>query len=181
MKQMAGIPHQAHSVDEDNPGMGPYDAPDDEEEDNFDMPDGATPTAPQASQTANNNQTGTIDGKPASYADAMAKFRDMVTGMGFDGSSPEAMQKSIQSKLGGMMKGMNIPGMGDNGQLDPQAMMKGIMSKMPQGQMPGDTGNIDPNAMMQQIMGKMPKQGMNMPGMNETDELASWLKIAGIK
>jgi hypothetical protein len=161
----------------------------------------------------------------------MAKFRDMVTGMGFDGSSPEAMQKSIQGKLGSMMKGVNMPGMGDNGQLDPQAMMKDIMSKMPparpgQGQMPGSMGSIDPNAMMQQIMSKMPKPGMTQgtasspsddmdfkpgnqsnllqvdnpeyvarraaalqkPGavvghttMESNNELASWLKIAGIK
>jgi hypothetical protein len=139
MKQMAGIP-QPHGTNE-GPEDGDFDMPDetDSEDDNFDMPGMPTPTAPQAGQTASNNQTGTIDGKPANYADAMAKFRNMVTGMGFDGSSPEAMQKSIQSKLGGMMKGMNVPGIGDDGQIDPQAMMKSIMSKMP-------------------------KQGMNMPG-----------------
>jgi hypothetical protein len=184
MKQMAGLPHQAHSVDEDNPSMGPYDDSDEgDEEGDLEVPDETNASVPQAGQTSSNNQTGTIDGKPASYADAMAKFRDMVTGMGFDGSSPEAMQKSIQSKLGGMMKGMNMPGIGDDGQFDPRAMMKGIQSKMPQGNMelPGGAGNIDPNAMMQQIMSKMPKQGMTIPGMNESDELASWLKIAGIK
>jgi hypothetical protein len=139
MKQMAGIP-QPHGTNE-GPEDGDFDMPDetDSEDDNFDMPGVTTPTAPQAGQTASNNQTGTIDGKPANYADAMAKFRNMVTGMGFDGSSPEAMQKSIQGKLGSMMKGMNMPGMGADGQLDPQAMMKSIMSKMP-------------------------KQGMNMPG-----------------
>lgn len=224
MKQMAGI-SQTHGTNE-GPEDGDFDMSDetDPEDDNFDMP--GMPTAPQPGQTSNNNQTGTIDGKPANYADAMAKFRNMVTGMGFDGSSPEAMQKSIQGKLGGMMKGMNMPGMDADGQLDPQAMMKGIMSKMPQGQgqMPGGMGNIDPNAMMQQIMGKMPKQGMTQsntssddmgfkpanqsnllqvdnpeyvarraaalkkPGavvgqttMESNNELASWLKIAGIK
>lgn len=224
MKQMAGIP-QPHGTNE-GPEDGNFDMSDetDPEDDNFEEPVAVNPTAPQASSS--NNQTGTIDGKPANYADAMAKFRNMVTGMGFDGSSPEAMQKSIQGKLGSMMKGMNMPGMGADGQLDPQAMMKGIMSKMPQGQgqMPGGMGNIDPNAMMQQIMGKMPKQGMTQsntssddmdfkpgnqsnllqvdnpeyvarraaalkkPGavvghttMESSDELASWLKIAGIK
>ena len=231
MKQMAGLPHQAHSMDEDNPSMGPYDASDDEdgEDGNFEVPDEDPKwTVPdEASQTSSNNQTGTIDGKPANYADAMAKFRDMVTGMGFDGSSPEAMQKSIQGKLGGMMKGMNVPGMGTNGQFDPQAMMKGIQGKLPQGkvELPGGMGNLDPNAMMQQIMSKMPKQGMTQgntssddimdfkpgnqsnllqvdnpeyvarraaalkkPGavvghttMESNNELASWLKIAGIK
>jgi hypothetical protein len=110
----------------------------------------------------------------------MSKFRDIAGGMGFDGSSPEAMQKSIQGKLGGMMKGMNIPGMGADGQMDPQAMMKGVMDKVPQGQnkidIPGFNGSIDPQAMMKGIMSKM-------PGMQEgTDpELAAMLKIAGLR
>jgi hypothetical protein len=125
-----------------------------------DQPNPAAPAPTAAAQpatnTQSNNQTGTIDGKPASYDDAMSKFRDIAGGMGFDGSSPEAMQKSIQGKLGGMMKGMNIPGMGDNGQMDPQAMMKGIMSKLPQGQMPGMQEGTDP-------------------------ELAAMLKIAGLR
>ena len=165
----------------------------------------ATPT--QSSQTSSNNQTGTIDGKPASHADAMAKFRDIASGMklklpGMDGqdgpdldfSDPSKMGSQIQSHVGNMMKGMQ--------------------GKMPQGkvELPGGMGNLDPNAMMQQLMNKMPKQGMtqsntssgtvngqpadfdsamgkfkdmsngmNMPSMNENDELASWLKIAGIR
>lgn len=156
MKQMAGI-SQPHGTNE-GPEDGNFEVPDEGEEDgNFEIPD-------ETNQTSSNNQTGTIDGKSANYADAMAKFRNMVTGMGFDGSSPEAMQKSIQGKLGGMMKGMNVPGMGNNGQFDPQAMMKGIQGKMPQGKMelPGGMGNLDPNAMMQQIMGKM--NGPTSPG-----------------
>jgi hypothetical protein len=118
-----------------------------------DQPNQAT----QQQSTKSSNQTGTIDGKPASYDDAMAKFRNIAGGMGFDGSSPEAMQKSIQGKLGGMMKGMNMPGMGDNGQLDPQAMMKGIMDKMP--------------------------KGTTMPGFQESadSDLAAMLKIAGLR
>ena len=111
------------------------------------QPNQAAPTpatnSPMPTSTQSNNQTGTVNGKPASYDDAMSKFRDIAGGMGFDGSSPEAMQKSIQGKLGGMMKGMNIPGMGDNGQMDPQAMMKGIMDKMPKGQMPGFQESTD--------------------------------------
>jgi len=119
-----------------------------------------TAAAQPATNTQSNNQTGTIDGKPASYDDAMAKFRDIAGGMGFDGSSPEAMQKSIQGKLGGMMKG--------------------AMDKIPQGQnkidIPGFNGSIDPQAMMKGIMSKM-------PGMQEgTDpELAAMLKIAGLR
>ena len=146
-----------------------------------DQPNQAAPTSTQnTTSTQSNNQTGTVNGKPASYDDAMSKFRDIAGGMGFDGSSPEAMQKSIQGKLGGMMKGMNIPGMGADGQMDPQAMMKGVMDKVPQGQnkidIPGFNGSIDPQAMMKGIMSKM-------PGMQEgTDpELAAMLKIAGLR
>jgi hypothetical protein len=219
MKQMAGI-SQTHGTNE-GPEDGDFDMSDetDPEDDNFDMP--GMPTAPQPGQTSNNNQTGTIDGKPANYADAMAKFRNMVTGMGFDGSSPEAMQKSIQGKLGGMMKGMNMPGMGADGQLDPQAMMKSIMSKMPKQGMnmpgapsnkalpgaPGNLGDLEIGSVApKNDMGFKPANQSNLlqvdnpeyvarraaalkkPGavvgqttMESNNELASWLKIAGIK
>ena len=91
--------------------------------------------AGNGTSTKSSSQTGTIDGKPASYDDAMAKFKDIAGGMGFDGSSPDAMHKSIQDKLGGMMQGiqdklpnqnMQVPG----GQLNPSDMMKQIMSKI---------------------------------------------------
>ena len=36
--KLAGVPHQAHAVAEDNPGMGPYDAPDDSDSDESDNP-----------------------------------------------------------------------------------------------------------------------------------------------
>lgn len=134
-----------------------------------DQPNQAAQTPAQApTSTQSSNQTGTVNGKPASYDDAMSKFRDIAGGMGFDGSSPEAMQKSIQGKLGGMMKGVmdkmpqapqgqqkiDIPGF--SGSMDPQAMMKGIMDKMPKGQMPGFQEGTDP-------------------------ELAAMLKIAGLR
>ena len=125
------------------------------------QPNQAAQTPAQApTSTQSSNQTGTVNGKPASYDDAMSKFRDIAGGMGFDGSSPEAMQKSIQGKLGGMMKG--------------------VMDKVPQGQqkidIPGFNGSVDPQAMMKGIMGKM-------PGFQEgTDpELAAMLKIAGLR
>jgi len=108
----------------------------------------------QAGHTS--NQTGTIDGQPASHADAMAKFRDIAKGMkfkmpgadgqdmDFDFSDPDKMGSQIQSHVGNMMKGM--------------------MDKMPQGQqkldMPGFSGSMDPQAMMKGIMDKMPKSGM---------------------
>ena len=183
-------------------------------------PKDAAPIAPaQTSQSSTSNQTGTIDGKPSSHADAMAKFRDIAKGMklklpGMDGqdgpdldfSDPSKMGSQIQSHVGNMMKGMQ--------------------GKMPQGkvELPGGMGNLDPNAMMQQLMSKMPKTGMpqgntsssdmefkpgnqsnllqvdnpeyvakraaalQKPGavvghttMESNNELASWLKIAGIK
>jgi hypothetical protein len=126
-------------------------------------------------KTANTTGQGTIDGQPASHADAMAKFRDMAKGMklklpgadgqdmDFDFSDPDKMGSQLQSHVGNMMKGM--------------------MGKMPQGQqkfdMPGFSGNMDPQAMMKGIMDKMPK-GSNMPAM-ESSELTAMLKIAGLR
>ena len=135
---------------------------------------------PDAQVTRNSTSSGTIDGKPASYDDAMAKFKGIGSqvgknlGMGdIDFSNPQAatngMMKGIQDKLGSMTKNMpnqnvQFPG----GQMNPQDMMKGIMSKMPQ----GASGMPDVNNMM---------KGMNMPGMNEDAELTAMLKIAGLR
>ena len=118
---------------------------------------------------------GTIDGQPASHADAMAKFRDIAKGMklkipgangqdmDFDFGDPDKMGSQIQSHVGNLMKGM--------------------MDKVPQGQqkldMPGFSGSMDPQAMMKGIMDKMPKGG-NMPAM-ESAELTAMLKIAGLR
>jgi hypothetical protein len=118
---------------------------------------------------------GTIDGQPASHADAMAKFRDIAKGMklkipgadgqdmDFDFGDPDKMGSQIQSHVGNLMKGM--------------------MDKVPQGQqkldMPGFSGSMDPQAMMKGIMDKMPKGG-NMPAM-ESSELTAMLKIAGLR
>jgi hypothetical protein len=105
-------------------------------------------------KTANTTGQGTIDGQPASHADAMAKFRDIAKGMkfkmpgadgqdmDFDFSDPDKMGSQLQSHVGNMMKGMmnkmpqgqqklDMPGF--SGSMDPQAMMKGMMDKMPQG------------------------------------------------
>ena len=105
-------------------------------------------------KSANTTGQGTIDGQPASHADAMAKFRDIAKGMkfkmpgadgqdmDFDFSDPDKMGSQIQSHVGNMMKGMmnkmpqgqqklDMPGF--SGSMDPQAMMKGMMDKMPQG------------------------------------------------
>ena len=105
-------------------------------------------------KNANTTGQGTIDGQPASHADAMAKFRDIAKGMklklpgadgqdmDFDFSDPDKMGSQLQSHVGNMMKGM--------------------MDKMPQGQqkldMPGFSGSMDPQAMMKSMMDKMPNQ-----------------------
>jgi len=109
---------------------------------------------PNAKITRSNTSSGTINGKPASYDDAMSKFKGMAGGMGFDASGDDpvgGMMKGIQGKMGGMM---------------------GKMPQMPQGQgMPGGMGN--PQDMMKGMMGKF--------GMQESDELSNILKIAGVK
>ncbi len=135
----------------------------------------SAPAIANNSATGTTNQTGTIDGQPASHADAMAKFRDIAKGMklkmpgvngqdmDFDFSDPDKMGSQIQSHVGNLMKGM--------------------MDKVPQGQqkldMPGFSGSMDPQAMMKGIMDKMPKGG-NMPAM-ESSELTAMLKIAGLR
>ena len=81
-----------------------------------------------------NTSSGTIDGKSASYDDAMAKAK----GMGL----PD---------MGGMMKGMS-GGMPDMG-----GMMKGMTGGMP-GKMPQgapNMGQMNPTDMMKDIMGKI--------------------------
>ena len=132
-------------------------------------------TTTNNTSTSTNNQTGTIDGQPASHTDAMAKFRDIAKGiklkmpgangqdMDFDFSDPDKMGSQIQSHVGNLMKGM--------------------MGNVPQGQqkldMPGFSGSMDPHAMMKGIMDKMPKGG-TMPTM-ESSELTAMLKIAGLR
>jgi hypothetical protein len=68
---------------------------------------------PADNMKSNRTSSGTIDGKPASYDDAMSKFRGMAGGMGFDASGDDpvgGMYKGIQGKFGDMMKGMNMSG-----------------------------------------------------------------------
>jgi len=136
---------------------------------------------PDAKVTRNNTSSGTINGKSASYDDAMGKFKDMAGGMGFDASGDDpmgGMMKGLQGKMSGMMgkmpQGQSTPGSMGN----PQDMMKGMMGKM-QGQMPNQNvkfpgGQMNPQDMMKGMMGQF-------GGMNETDELSNILKIAGVK
>ena len=86
---------------------------------------------PDAKITRSNTSTGTIDGKPASYDDAMGKFKGMAGNMGFDADGDDpigGMMKGIQDKAGGMMK--NMPAQAPGAQMNPQDMMKQIMGKI---------------------------------------------------
>jgi len=78
-----------------------------------------------------NTQTGTINGKDASYDDAMNQFRAMAKGMGMggdDGDDPiGGMMKGIQGKVGSMG---NMGASSANQQMNPTDMMKDIMSRI---------------------------------------------------
>ena len=69
---------------------------------------------PAGNMKTTRTSSGTIDGKPASYDDAMSKFKGMAGNMGFDASGDDpvgGMYKGIQGKFGDMMKGMKMPNM----------------------------------------------------------------------
>jgi len=93
---------------------------------------------PNTKFTQTNTSSGTINGKPASYNDAMAQAKGMnlkLPAMGaddtetdFDPSDPQGMMGKMQGKMGGIMKGLgNNPAMGQQSQTD---TMKDIMSKI---------------------------------------------------
>ena len=96
---------------------------------------------PGAKVSQSNTSTGTINGKSASYDDAMAhakgmnmklpKFGDDDTEDDIDFSNPQAMFQKMQGKMGGMMDKMpnqNIQAPGV--QMNPRDMMKDIMGKI---------------------------------------------------
>ena len=117
--------------------------------------------------TKTSNFKSTIDGKQddseAGYNAAMGKFRDMAGGMGFDGSSPDSMHKGIQDKMGGMMKGMKMPGMPGS------PTQSTAPAQAPTKQ--------DPKAVLQ----KMPDQQIQqMDGEQAKKMLADLKKMAGI-
>ena len=173
--KLAGVPHQAHPMEEETDDRNEMDkasdAYDADQGTGDDAADFATmmnnfkanhqgadlekleksymqanggtpePSSNNATSTSNNTQTGSINGQPASYADAMGKFRDIAKGMhlkmpgsdndlNFDPDHPDQMGQQIQSHVGNMMKNMggNMPSMGGN--MDPQAMLKGIQDKV---------------------------------------------------
>ena len=93
-----------------------------------------------------NTSSGSINGKPASYDDAMAaangmKFKlpkfgdDDTDDTELDFNNPAQIGQNIQKKLGGMMQGMQ--------------------GKMPNQNMQAPGGQMNPTDMMKQIMGKI--------------------------
>ena len=93
---------------------------------------------PGAKVSQSNTSSGNIDGKSASYDDAVNKIKGMkfnIGGQDFDPSDSDAMQGQIKNTMGGMMKGMHdkmpnqniqAPGV----QMNPRDMMKDIMGKI---------------------------------------------------
>jgi hypothetical protein len=109
---------------------------------------------PNAKITRSNTSSGTINGKSASYDDAMKQMPKIsFGGHDFDMNQPDQMGDKIKGMMGGMMGKMQgqapnqdveFPG----GKMNPQGMMKGMMDKF---------------------------------NMQESDELSNILKIAGVK
>jgi hypothetical protein len=93
---------------------------------------------PDAKISQTNTSSGTINGKPANYDDAMNQFKNMKLKFGdqeIDPSNPQAMQ----GQIGNMMKGMMSKAQGQapnqniqfpGGQMNPADMMKDIMGKI---------------------------------------------------
>ena len=93
---------------------------------------------PGAKVSQSNTSSGNIDGKSASYDDAVNKIKGMkfnIGGQDFDPSDPDAMQGQIKNTMGGIMKGLHdkmpnqniqAPGV----QMNPRDMMKDIMGKI---------------------------------------------------
>jgi hypothetical protein len=103
MRRMAGIMEAGMQM----PGMGDFGDMDG-------MMKNIQSKIPAGNMKSNRTSSGTIDGKPASYDDAMGKFKGMAGGMGLDASGDDpvgGMYKGIQGKFGDMMKGMKMPGM----------------------------------------------------------------------
>ena len=109
---------------------------------------------PNAKITRSNTSSGTVNGKPSNYDDAMKQLPKIsFGGQDFDMNQPDQMHDKIKGMMGGMMGKMQgqapnqdveFPG----GKMNPQGMMKGMMDKF---------------------------------NMQESDELSNILKIAGVK
>jgi len=100
----------------------------------------------QTGATTTSTSSGSINGQPASYSDAMAKANGMKMrlpkfGDGDEGdevldfSNPDAIGQTLQKKVGGMMQGVQrqVPNQNvqfPGGQMNPADMMKQIMGKI---------------------------------------------------
>ena len=93
---------------------------------------------PDAKVTRNNTSSGNINGKPASYDDAMKQMPKVnFGGQDFDMNHPDQMGDNIKGMMGGMMgkaqsqmPNQNIEMPGGGAQMNPQEFMKNIMGKI---------------------------------------------------
>ena len=93
---------------------------------------------PDAKVTRNNTSSGNINGKPASYDDAMKQMPKVnFGGQNFDMNHPDQMGDNIKGMMGGMMgkaqsqmPNQNIEMPGGGAQMNPQEFMKNIMGKI---------------------------------------------------
>ena len=107
---------------------------------------------PNGKFTQSNTSSGTVNGKPSNYDDAMKQMPKInFGGQDFDMNNPDDMHGKIKGMMGGMM-----------GKMQGQAPNQNV-------QFPG--GQMNPHDMMKGIMGNM----------KESDELTTMLKIAGLK
>ena len=91
---------------------------------------------PDAKVTQTNTSSGTVNGKPSTYDDAMKQMPKVsFGGQDFDFNNPDDMGNKIKGMIGNQMgkvqgqvpnQNVQFPG----GQMNPADMMKGIMSKI---------------------------------------------------
>ena len=91
---------------------------------------------PGATVNSTHTSSGTINGKPANYDDAVSFIKQHPIKFGdttLDVSNPEAMRGQIQNMMKGAMSNAQVPDQNvqvPGGQLNPKDMMKDIMSKL---------------------------------------------------
>lgn len=143
IKHLAGVQSHNQTMDEASPdedfasvmqmfkGLHPNDNP-------ADMLAKWKQKNPNAQVTQSNTSSGTVNGKPASYDDAMKQMPKIsFGGQDFDPSNPDDMGKKIKDMLGkqmGSMQGQipnqNIEMPGGGAQINPADFFKNIMGKI---------------------------------------------------
>ena len=113
---------------------------------------------PHSSNTNSFSSTGTINNKPVSYDDAMAKFNDMANSSGDLGTKFNDMAKNMKLKFGDQELDLNNP---DQMGSQIQKMLGGAMNNM-QSQVPNQNvqfpgGQMNPAELMKSILSKLPK------------------------